>query len=303
MVLQYVEPWVSDKDIAAGERWAQSIASELEASNFGIICITPENMNSEWIFFEAGALSKSMLDGKVVPLLFGLELSDLSGPLAQFQSKKIDEQGVFEVVKSINSVAERPATPSIVDQLVPSLWPSLAEKLSKVPQQNSDGKHKRSQSEILEELVAGIRGINSRIRETENDYPDKDLRYRKRNYRTTTRIFNEIIASTENEGGELLSLVAVSGVLKDEFPWISELIMELYRSIRDNKIEHAKYIKVSLERFLKLILFNPQYREFVRDERDTLSILDLTGDLINRVLNDAVNGRFRGRLLKEEQGL
>jgi hypothetical protein len=106
LTLNYVEPWVSDKDIAAGDRWAQSIAGELEKSNFGIICITPENLQSEWILFEAGALSKSMLEAKVIPLLFGLELSDLSGPLSQFQAQKVEQTGIVEVVRAINKVAE-----------------------------------------------------------------------------------------------------------------------------------------------------------------------------------------------------
>jgi hypothetical protein len=30
LALSYVKPWVSDKDIGAGDRWAQSIAGELE---------------------------------------------------------------------------------------------------------------------------------------------------------------------------------------------------------------------------------------------------------------------------------
>ncbi len=70
LILQYVKPWVSEKDISAGDRWARAIAGELETSNFGILCVTPENLRSEWILFEAGALSKSMLDAKVIPLLF-----------------------------------------------------------------------------------------------------------------------------------------------------------------------------------------------------------------------------------------
>jgi len=121
LVLQYAKPWVSDKDIGAGDRWAQSIAGELETSNFGIICITPENLQSEWILFEAGALSKSMLDAKVIPLLFGLELSDLSGPLSQFQAQKVEESGVMEVVRAINKVADGQTSDHIVSRLVPQL--------------------------------------------------------------------------------------------------------------------------------------------------------------------------------------
>ena len=60
LVLHYAEPWVSDADIEAGERWAQSVAGELAASTFGVVCVTSENVNSPWVLFEAGALAKSL---------------------------------------------------------------------------------------------------------------------------------------------------------------------------------------------------------------------------------------------------
>src|SRR5438309_2275444 len=37
LVLHYVEPWLSEADVAAGDRLAQAVAKELESSNFGII--------------------------------------------------------------------------------------------------------------------------------------------------------------------------------------------------------------------------------------------------------------------------
>ncbi len=58
MVLHYAEPRLSQLDIAAGDRWANEVANELEASKFGIICITRENIIAPWILFEAGALAK-----------------------------------------------------------------------------------------------------------------------------------------------------------------------------------------------------------------------------------------------------
>ena len=73
MVLHYVEPWLSQSDIEAGERWANEVAKELDASKFGIICITRENITSPWILFEAGALAKFMQEGRVIPLLLGIE--------------------------------------------------------------------------------------------------------------------------------------------------------------------------------------------------------------------------------------
>lgn len=115
LILQYAQPWVSEKDISAGDRWAQAVSGELETSNFGILCITPENLSSEWILFEAGALSKSMLDAKVIPLLFGLELSDLSGPLSQFQALKIDQKGIMDVITAINAVSETKASETTIN--------------------------------------------------------------------------------------------------------------------------------------------------------------------------------------------
>ena len=138
MVLQYVEPFVSDKDIAAGDRWAEKIATELESSNFGIICITPKNINSEWMLFEAGALSKSMLEAKVIPILFGLELSVLSGPLKEFQAQKVDATGIMKVVEAINAVSESKADENIIGRTVPALWPQLEKDLKKNSTQRSD---------------------------------------------------------------------------------------------------------------------------------------------------------------------
>lgn len=76
LVLHYVVPWLSEADVEAGERWAQSVATELAASNFGIVCVTSENVSSPWILFEAGALTKSLETSRVIPLLLDLEFSD-----------------------------------------------------------------------------------------------------------------------------------------------------------------------------------------------------------------------------------
>ena len=40
MILQYVEPWMSEADISAGDRWSVELSKQLEESGFGIICLT-----------------------------------------------------------------------------------------------------------------------------------------------------------------------------------------------------------------------------------------------------------------------
>ena len=57
--LQAVKPYFSIDDIAKGARWESEIAKELEASRVGLLILTPENIESAWLVFEAGALANA----------------------------------------------------------------------------------------------------------------------------------------------------------------------------------------------------------------------------------------------------
>jgi len=233
LVLQNIEPWVSDKDISAGDRWAQAIAGELEASNFGIICVTPENLSSEWVLFEAGALSKSMQDAKVIPLLFGLELSDISGPLAQFQAKKVDQNGLLEVVKAINDVAENKTSAETVKKLVPALWSQLEESLSKIPNADPSDNPMRPQTEILEELVGGVRNLEGRMRNFDMMMDEPNIRSQRKRRRFHPMMFEEFMHFGLDEENDPISLLIIAGLLREDFPWLSEILVESYREIKN----------------------------------------------------------------------
>jgi len=129
LVLHYVKPWLSKTDIQAGDRWTQSVAQELTTSNFGIVCVTPENANAPWLLFESGALAKSLEIGKVIPLLYELEFAEFSGPLTQFQAKKLTQEGLHEIVQSLQSSAEEPVPEARARHLFEALWPELEKKL------------------------------------------------------------------------------------------------------------------------------------------------------------------------------
>lgn len=60
--------------------WAAEILTQLDVTNIGIICVTPENMGRPWLSFEAGALAKRIGTARVVPFLFGMTKNDWSYP-------------------------------------------------------------------------------------------------------------------------------------------------------------------------------------------------------------------------------
>ena len=97
-----VKPFVSSEDIYKGSRWTTEVAKELADTSYGILCLTLDNLDSRWLNFEAGALSKILEHSSVSPFLFNLQVSSVDGPLAQFQSVLNDEENIFKMISSLN---------------------------------------------------------------------------------------------------------------------------------------------------------------------------------------------------------
>lgn len=253
LIVQHSEPFVSDKDISAGDRWAQAIAGELESSNFGILCITPENISSEWIMFEAGALSKAMQDAKVIPLLFGLELSDLSGPLQQFQALKVDEQGMLDALKAINAASDNKTGDATIEQLVPALWSQLQAKLDAIPAKTETAKHMRPQIEIMEDLVSQVRGLNSRMRDFDPEIMERELRYPSKSLRRFDPMMMEelVMMSREYSRASNYELLLLAGFIRDEMPWMAEVLVEAHREL--NSVKHPRQAEKVLDRVMGLV--------------------------------------------------
>jgi len=134
LVIQSVEPWMSEEDINKGERWSSVIADELEKTAIGIICLTPENLDfpSPWMFFETGALSKILEKSLVCPYLFEIEKNEVKGPLGQFQATKADKIDTKKLVDSINNVLEKPLGEKQLDNIFNHLWPDLEKRLRRI---------------------------------------------------------------------------------------------------------------------------------------------------------------------------
>jgi TIR domain len=80
-VIQSTVPYMAEEDLGKGQKWFAEISSQLGQSDFGIVCLTPENLNEPWIHFEAGALGGKLDQARVTPFLVGLSPSDIAGPL------------------------------------------------------------------------------------------------------------------------------------------------------------------------------------------------------------------------------
>ncbi len=269
LVLHYVEPWTSQSDIDAGERWANKIAKELEASTYGIISITRENISSPWILFEAGALARSMEEGRVVPLLLDLDFKEITGPLAQFQAKKVEQAGIREVVEAVNKLASQPVPESRLSELIDMAWPRLEKAVAEIPKVAQVAKQHRPQAEILEELVSSVRGLDIRYREMWDDGP----RARSRR-RLHPAMLDEIMHLHPGRRGDPIRILLAVSFLKDEFPWVYELGMEVFRATNTGDRQRAQRSRAQLMEALRSLRHGPLL-DFVskRDSREAYEVV------------------------------
>jgi hypothetical protein len=175
-VLQAVRPYYSPDDITKGSRWASEIAKELDASRIGLILITPENQDSAWLNFEAGALAKNLDRSKVCPLIFGdIEATDLKGPLVQFQAAQFSEAEMKRVIKMINGeLGESALAAEVLEGVFGMWWPRLEEQVAEALEntEEEDTERRRSERDLIEEVLALTRGMaRDRDRRPDLDHP------------------------------------------------------------------------------------------------------------------------------------
>jgi hypothetical protein len=167
-IVNALRPWLSASDIDKGARWATDVATRLEAAKVGIICITPGNLHSDWVLFEAGALSKTLQNTYVCPLLIDLQPSDVKGPLAQFQATRATKEEIRRLLKTINSALGDSALPEPhIDEAFEVWWPKLEDQLSTLPREESV-QPERADRDILEEILALVR---SQVRPSRSESP------------------------------------------------------------------------------------------------------------------------------------
>jgi hypothetical protein len=167
-VINAIKPWLSSADIDKGTRWPTEIASRLEKARAGIICLTPANIHADWILFEAGALSKTIENTYVSPLLIGLEPSQVGWPLAQFQLTRATKEEVSELLKTLNrSLGDQRLADAHLEEAFQVWWPKLENQLKNLPKEAGSAPPKVNLEDRLDEILGFVRELSrSRIQES-----------------------------------------------------------------------------------------------------------------------------------------
>ena len=162
-VLQSIKVYYSEDDIRKGTRWVEEISKELEGNHFGLLCVTRESLHSDWLMFEAGALSKNLATGRVCPVLFDLEPTDVTGPLQNFQACKFEKKEWKALVKELNALlGDQALEDEILENTFEHWWSDLEAKVCEILTTGSDDGEEavRSDHEMIAEVLAIVRDLS-----------------------------------------------------------------------------------------------------------------------------------------------
>lgn len=135
IVIPGISPWISSKDISKGREWFKELQAKLQKAKICIICLTPENFRSPWIFYETGAISKNGSDVLICPYLFDITPHVLAdGPLSHFQCTEGNKDDTLALIKSLDKAFSQGHDFESIKERFETHWPSFLEKLGKIRQ-------------------------------------------------------------------------------------------------------------------------------------------------------------------------
>ena len=159
-MIQRLQVFTSERDIAAGTRWANVLDENLAKVTFGIVCVTEENIKAPWLNFEAGGMANAISRPRVTPVLIGLGTSDVTAPLSLLNMVTADRAGIWRLVQSLNEAEHDIALPvDILTSTFDAFWNRIEDAITAAKgmptEQPSAGP--RPIEEMVEEILNIVR--------------------------------------------------------------------------------------------------------------------------------------------------
>lgn len=180
-IIQDIEPYFSSADIDKGARWNTDISKELELACMGILCVTKENLESPWLNFEAGALSKKFDTARVCPLLFDVKPGEITSksPISQFQMTVINQKDIYRLFQTINSCLETGAlAEERLQKTFDMVWPNIEKEISSIEaykETTLDKTTKDDTSLLLENILELTRAQHMLLKDPTRLLPEEYL--------------------------------------------------------------------------------------------------------------------------------
>src|SRR5258705_10518018 len=286
--------------IEFGEEWCATIISRLSDATDVVALLSQESVQRPWILYEAG-VAKGKLETTVIGVALGVPLERVvSGPFGQFQNCADDEDSLtklaIQLLKRNPDAAPREEAIRSQVRLFRQKIESILKARGKQPAQTPTATSEQNAAKLFEEVKAMVRELPERI-DSKMELAERRGLSRRRS-RLYPRMLEELAFSPElrrAQNGEAMSLLIGLSVLRDDFPWIYEVGIDFYRSLR---IKPSLSIKAArdLLAVLRVTTSSSIVREFaMRDNHEALFALQNLERMIEHILAES-SARHRSRV-------
>lgn len=154
-----IDVFFTPEDIEAGRRWSTELAGNLQKCDIGIFIYTPQNLESLWMAFEAGALSKKVESGRVIPVVFGANVTDIKPPISQFQARRFDADSILKTLEDINNLLPEKKNKDDLKSYMKFSWQVLEHHVTQALEllQGNVAAHETNIGEVLDNMYSLMR--------------------------------------------------------------------------------------------------------------------------------------------------
>jgi hypothetical protein len=258
--------------IEYGVEWYPTLMSKIESASDVVCLLTQRSIDRPWILYEAG-VAKGKLDRPVHGVALGVSLSQAnSGPFAQFQNSGDEEDSLTKLVMQLlkripGSEPDHDAVQMQVRSFKEKVGTVLkALKDPETPQQADPLPDASSIAKLFEEVKVMFQDLPSRLEaRLMDDIPQRKRRFR----RMHPMMLEKMMHMLSEDPGDPIALLLLAGSLRDDLPWLAEVIAEAYRQVRDGDTKAIQ----KLRRTLKNIDRGPFLEEMGFESKDMHMIL------------------------------
>jgi len=256
--------------IPYGEEWYPAIMDKLDEASDVVCLLTKHSVDRPWILYEAG-VAKGKLDKKVIGIALGIPLKlAVTGPFAQFQNNDGDVDSVTNLILSLmKKVPGLDPIHDVVKNQVERFVAKSKEITDNIDKQNSETEtgDENSVAKLFEEVKIMFDTLPSRI----ENRVDPSFRRRKRRYHPM--MIEEMFYIGKESKDSLLGFLIMISWFKDDYPWLYEVGLETYRSLKSFKTPAQRKKAISAFEDALQMAGHPIMKEFQDKSDDSHFIL------------------------------
>jgi hypothetical protein len=296
--------------IEYGQEWYRAIMQKLDDATDVVALLTKHSVNRPWILYEAGvAKGKLSANDRVFGIALGVSLDEAAtGPFAQFQNSPDEEDAttglVLQLIRRHPQAAPRDEAVRRQVQAFRQAVATLLKDRKKETTQPAARVDETSVAKFFEEIKVLVRDVPDRVAsELGNDSRMRRMRKRRRLH---PMMFEELFhhpmfrESPEHAG---LPVLIMFSLIRDDYPWLYELGIQLYRAIEGGSAKAIDRARRAIVDTIELTHRGPFMHEMMggQDDDEAMMVLHHLVETIDRFVGMPRRPR-KGKSQSPEKG-